>query len=198
MQRSITQADPDEPPTFTRSRSSEEHRVLSCLGVRSHLAPAPCRSRASLIAPPRHVCAESKGEAEPRIEFDIVTLTGIAKDSLSNFADANGEAKYTNVLYKDLDEEFLRWVTENTRRYIGIFAGAIDELMPESTEPFPDDDHDVLLTQRSEDKRENVDGVDPLQKMHSEPLKFEGSPKKFDFLAPVFINKTAEFRLLKI
>ncbi|KAI6680662.1 hypothetical protein NL676_034543 [Syzygium grande] len=92
----------------------------------------------------------------------------MAKDFVSNSANANGEAKYMNVLYNDLDEEFLRWVTENTRRYIGIFAGAIDELMPESTEPFPDDDHDILLTQRSEDKRENVDGVDPFQKMHSE------------------------------
>ncbi|KAJ0110502.1 hypothetical protein Patl1_00888 [Pistacia atlantica] len=58
----------------------------------------------------------------------------LAKDFLSNFADANGEAKYINILqevanrrirsvqidledlfnYKDLDEEFFRRVTENT------------------------------------------------------------------------------------
>lgn len=70
--------------------------------------------------------------------------------------------------YKDLDEEFLRRVTENTRRYIAIFAEAIDELLPEPTEPFSDDDHDILLTQRSEDRRDNADGVDPHQKMPSE------------------------------
>ncbi|GFP91871.1 DNA replication licensing factor mcm7 [Phtheirospermum japonicum] len=75
------------------------------------------------------------------------------KDFLTNFADPNGEAKYVKILqdvanrkikaiqieledlinYKDLDEEFLRRVTENTRRYIGIFADAIDELLPEPT-----------------------------------------------------------------
>ncbi|GFZ13796.1 minichromosome maintenance (MCM2/3/5) family protein [Actinidia rufa] len=49
--------------------------------------------------------------------------------------------------YKDLDEDFLRRVTENTRRYIGIFAEAIDELIPEPTDAFPDDDHDILMTQ---------------------------------------------------
>lgn len=76
------------------------------------------------------------------------------------------------VDYKDLDEAFLRRVTENTRRYIGIFGEAVDELMPESTEPFPDDDHDILLTQRSEDRRDNVDGVDPLQKMPSEIKRY--------------------------
>ncbi|KAI6694613.1 hypothetical protein NL676_022323 [Syzygium grande] len=125
-------------------------------------------------------------------DLDFKADKAIAKDFLSNFADANGEAKYTNVLqevanrkvraveieledivdYKDLDEEFLRRVTENTRRYIGIFAEAIDELMPEPTEPFPDDDHDILLTQRSEDRRDNVDGVDPLQKMPSEIKRY--------------------------
>lgn len=67
--------------------------------------------------------------------------------------------------YKDLDEEFFRRVTENTRRYIGIFAAAIDELMPEPTEAFPDDDHDILMTQRSQDGTDNNDGSDPLQKM---------------------------------
>ncbi|KAF4383565.1 hypothetical protein F8388_014065 [Cannabis sativa] len=104
-------------------------------------------------------------------------LSALAKEFLSNFADDNGEAKYMNILqevanrkvraveidledlfnYKDLDEEFLRRVTENTRRYVGIFAEAIDELMPEPTEGFPDDDHDILMTQRSDDGPDNVD-----------------------------------------
>lgn len=125
-------------------------------------------------------------------DLDFRADKAIAKDFLSNFADANGEAKYMNVLqevanrkiraveieledlvdYKDLDEAFLRRVTENTRRYIGIFGEAVDELMPEPTEPFPDDDHDILLTQRSEDRRDNVDGVDPLQKMPSEIKRY--------------------------
>ncbi|CAK7348423.1 unnamed protein product [Dovyalis caffra] len=116
----------------------------------------------------------------------------LAKDFLSNFADANGEAKYMNIIqdvanhkiravqidledlinYKDLDEEFLRRVTENTRRYVGIFADAIDEVLPEPTEAFPDDDHDILMTQRSEDATENVEGSDANQKMPSEIKRY--------------------------
>ncbi|KAF8392266.1 hypothetical protein HHK36_022608 [Tetracentron sinense] len=116
----------------------------------------------------------------------------LAKDFLTNFADANGEAKYLNVLqeianhkirsiqidledlfnYKDLDEEFLRRVTENTRRYVTIFADAIDEILPEPTEVFPDDDHDILMTQRSEEGTENADASDPHQRMPPEIKRF--------------------------
>ncbi|CAL0308498.1 unnamed protein product [Lupinus luteus] len=117
--------------------------------------------------------------------FDFNADKVLATEFLSGFADSNGEAKYMNILqdvanhrtraveidledlinYKDLDDEFLRRVTENTRRYIGIFADAIDELMPESTEHFTDDDHDILMTQRSDEGAEGADGSDPLQKM---------------------------------
>lgn len=74
--------------------------------------------------------------------------------------------------YQDLDEEFLRRVTENTRRYVGIFADAIDELMPQPTEDFMDDDHDILMTQRSDDGPDNVDGSDPHQKMPPEIKRY--------------------------
>ncbi|XP_057519852.1 DNA replication licensing factor MCM7 [Amaranthus tricolor] len=117
---------------------------------------------------------------------------GLAKDFLVNFADIHGEAKYMNILqdvanrkvraieidledlfsYKDSDDDFVRKVTENTKRYIGIFADAIDELMPEATEPFLDDDHDILMTQRSEEGTENADGSDPSQKMPPEIKRF--------------------------
>lgn len=76
------------------------------------------------------------------------------------------------VNYKDMDEEFLKRVTENTRRYIGIFADAIDDLMPEPTEAFPDDDHDILMTQRNEEGMVNMDSSDPLQKMPPEIKRF--------------------------
>ncbi|KAJ6873344.1 hypothetical protein NC651_032274 [Populus alba x Populus x berolinensis] len=122
----------------------------------------------------------------------IYDMMNLAKDFLSNFADANGESKYMNILqdvanhkfravqidledlinYKDLDEEFLRRVTENTRRYVGIFADAIDEVLPKPTEAFPDDDHDILMTQRSEDATENVEGSDANQKMPSEIKRY--------------------------
>ncbi|WVZ08488.1 hypothetical protein V8G54_021834 [Vigna mungo] len=122
----------------------------------------------------------------------IVFSPALAKDFLSNFADANGEAKYRNILqdvanhktkavqidledlinYKDLDEEFLSRVTENTRRYIGIFSNAVDELMPVSTEAFTDDDHDILMTQRTDEGGEGVDGSDPLQKMPPEIKRY--------------------------
>ncbi|KAG2697638.1 hypothetical protein I3843_07G115500 [Carya illinoinensis] len=124
--------------------------------------------------------------------LDFSTDKVLAKEFLSNFADAIGEAKYMNILqevanrkiravqidledlfnYKDLDEEFLRRITENTRRYIGIFAEAIDELMPEPTEAFTDDDHDILMTQRSDEGPENMDGSDPLQKMPPEIKRY--------------------------
>lgn len=74
--------------------------------------------------------------------------------------------------YKDLDEEFLRRITENTRRYIGIFADAIDQLMPEPTEAFTDDDHDILMIQRSDEGPENMDSSDPFQKMPPEIKRY--------------------------
>ncbi|CAI0469757.1 unnamed protein product [Linum tenue] len=70
------------------------------------------------------------------------------------------------------DEDFPKRVTENTRRYLGTFASAIDELMPEPTETFPDDDHDILMTQRSEDPTESADGSDQQQKMPPEIKRF--------------------------
>lgn len=74
--------------------------------------------------------------------------------------------------YKDLDEEFLNRVIENTRRYIGIFADAIDELMPAPTETFTDDDHDILMTQRSDEGTEGADGSDPRQRMPPEIRRY--------------------------
>ncbi|XP_077218337.1 minichromosome maintenance (MCM2/3/5) family protein [Tasmannia lanceolata] len=117
----------------------------------------------------------------------------LAKDFLSNFADDHGEPKYLNILqdvanrkirsvqielddlfnYKDLDEEFLQHVTENTRRYLSVFAEAIDELMPEPTEAFPvEDDHDILMTQRMGEGTENTESGDPLQRMPPEIKRF--------------------------
>ncbi|KAJ4968321.1 hypothetical protein NE237_015022 [Protea cynaroides] len=125
-------------------------------------------------------------------DFNFNGDKDLAKDFLTNFADAHGEPKYLNILqevanrknravqidledlfnYKDLDEEFLRRVTENTRRYLGIFADAIDELVPQPTEAFPDDDHDILMTQRTEEGTENADGSDPHQRMPPDIKRF--------------------------
>lgn len=46
--------------------------------------------------------------------------------------------------------------------------------MPEATEAFPDDDHDILMTQRMEDDTENnaADGPDPRQRMPPEIKRF--------------------------
>ncbi|KAL8055532.1 hypothetical protein ABFX02_04G062300 [Erythranthe guttata] len=121
-------------------------------------------------------------------DLDFKQDEEIARDFLENFADVNGEAKYIDILqdvanrktkaiqieledllnYKDLDEEFLRRVTENTRRYIGIFANAIDRLMPEPTEVLLDDDNDILMTQRAEESTENAGGSDPQRRMPPE------------------------------
>lgn len=53
-----------------------------------------------------------------------------------------------------------------------FFASAIDDVMPEPTEPFPDDDHDILMTQRTEDATENTDDSDPQQKMPAEIKRY--------------------------
>ena len=76
--------------------------------------------------------------------------------------------------YKDVDEEFLQRVTENTRRYIGIFAEAMDELMPEPTEAYTvDEDRDILMTQRVDEGADGgADGTDPLQRMPPEIKRF--------------------------
>ncbi|KAI3990126.1 hypothetical protein MKX01_029104 [Papaver californicum] len=124
--------------------------------------------------------------------FDLQADKDLAKDFLTNFADINGEAKYMNILqevanrkiravqikledlldYKDLDEEFFGRITENTRRYLGIFADAIDELIPEATEAFIEDDNDILMTQRAADGNENADSADPHQRMPKEIKRF--------------------------
>ncbi|KAL6505389.1 Mcm2-7 hexameric complex component [Orobanche gracilis] len=121
-------------------------------------------------------------------DLDFKQDKEIARDFLTNFADPNGQPKYMNILqdvanrkikaiqieledlinYKDLDEEFLRRITENTRRYIGIFADAIDEIMPEPTEVLLDDDHDILMTQRTEEATDSAGGSDPQKKMPPE------------------------------
>ncbi|CAI0469756.1 unnamed protein product [Linum tenue] len=124
--------------------------------------------------------------------LDLTAEKDFAKEFLREFVDANGEAKYMNILqdvanhkvravqielddvynWTGADEDFPKRVTENTRRYLGTFASAIDELMPEPTETFPDDDHDILMTQRSEDPTESADGSDQQQKMPPEIKRF--------------------------
>ncbi|KAF9604560.1 hypothetical protein IFM89_008004, partial [Coptis chinensis] len=88
--------------------------------------------------------------------------------------------------YKDLDEEFFRRVMENTRRYLGVFAEAIDTVMPEPTEAFPDDDHDILMTQRMEDDSEKADGPDPKQRMPPEIKRFYEVYIKASSKEPIF------------
>ncbi|GLU07270.1 hypothetical protein SLE2022_242340 [Rubroshorea leprosula] len=121
----------------------------------------------------------------------------LVKEFLSNFTDINGEPKYMNILqevanykiraiqidledldnYKDKDEEFFRRITENTRRYVGIFPSAVDELLPAPTEDIPDD-VPILMTQRAEDGTENADGTNPLRKMPPEiKLNFKAISK---------------------
>ncbi|KAF3784018.1 DNA replication licensing factor [Nymphaea thermarum] len=122
------------------------------------------------------------------------------KEFLSNFVDANGERKYMNILQDvanrtlrvieieldDLDtfkdsEELLQRVRTNTRRYVTIFAEAVDELLPEPTVPYPgDDDVDILMTQRLEEDTENMDNTDPFRKMPPEIKRlFEVTFKPF-------------------
>ncbi|GLT86894.1 hypothetical protein SLE2022_050040 [Rubroshorea leprosula] len=125
------------------------------------------------------------------LDFDANKV--LAKEFLSNFTDVNGEPKYMNILqevanykiraiqidledldnYKDKDEEFFRRITENTRRYIGIFASAVDELLPAPAEDIPDD-IPILMTQRADNGNgiENADVTNPLKKMPPEIKRY--------------------------
>ncbi|CAH8379097.1 unnamed protein product [Eruca vesicaria subsp. sativa] len=128
-------------------------------------------------------------------EHDFEADKALAKEFLANFTDANGGSKYLEILqevanrkvravqvdlqdlinYKGFDEfhDFMTRLTENTRRYVSIFSSAIDELLPEPTEAFPDDDHDILMTQRAEDGTDNnADVSDPRQQIPSEIKRF--------------------------
>ena len=66
-------------------------------------------------------------------------------------------------VYEHLGEEMAEKIKENTKRYIEIFAEAIDELMPEPVgDVGPPDVADVLMRQRG--SRENADaGSDEMQ-----------------------------------
>ncbi|KAL5224692.1 hypothetical protein ABZP36_011331 [Zizania latifolia] len=146
------------------------------------------------------------------IKIDLAAERALAKDFLNNFAGLRGEPKYLNILqdvanrkirsvqielddlihYKDVDEEFLQRVTENTRRYIGVFADAIDELMPESTEAYAvDEDRDILMTQRVDESADGgADGTDPLQRMPPEIRRFfEVYIKAFSKVTPLTIRQ---------
>uniref|UniRef100_A0A0D9Y0C7 DNA replication licensing factor MCM7 n=1 Tax=Leersia perrieri TaxID=77586 RepID=A0A0D9Y0C7_9ORYZ len=141
---------------------------------------------------------------------DFNAERALAKDFLNNFAGPRGEPKYLNILqdvanrkiravqielddlfhYKDSDDEFLQRVTENTKRYIGIFADAIDELMPESTEAYVvDEDRDILMTQRVDEGADGgADGTDPQQKMPPE-IRREVYIKAFSKVTPLTIRQ---------
>uniref|UniRef100_A0A0E0CHQ4 DNA replication licensing factor MCM7 n=1 Tax=Oryza meridionalis TaxID=40149 RepID=A0A0E0CHQ4_9ORYZ len=144
--------------------------------------------------------------------IDFAAERALAKDFLANFAGPRGEPKYLNILqdvsnrkiravqielddlfhYKDADDEFLQRVTENTKRYIGIFADAIDELMPESTEAYAvDEDRDILMTQRVDEGADGgADGTDPLQRMPPEIRRFfEVYIKAFSKVTPLTIRQ---------
>uniref|UniRef100_M4C9L8 DNA replication licensing factor MCM7 n=1 Tax=Brassica campestris TaxID=3711 RepID=M4C9L8_BRACM len=127
-------------------------------------------------------------------EHDFEADKALAKEFLANFTYASGGSKYLEILqevanrktraiqvdlqdlinYKGFDEfhEFMTRLTENTRRYVSIFSSAIDELLPEPTEAFPDDDHDILMTQRADDGTDNADVSDPRQQIPSEIKRF--------------------------
>ncbi len=74
---------------------------------------------------------------------------------------------------KDADEAFVGRIRTNTRRYVGLFADAIDELLPEPNIPLArDEDFDVFLSQRTEENLEQADVVDPLHKLPPEIKRF--------------------------
>ncbi|XP_078168439.1 minichromosome maintenance (MCM2/3/5) family protein isoform X2 [Carex rostrata] len=127
-------------------------------------------------------------------KLDFAADKDRAKDFLTNFADDDGEPKYLNLLqdvanrkiravqielddlcsYKGMEEGFWERVIGNTKRYVGVFAEAVDELMPEPTEAVAaDEDRDILMTQRVDETSDSADpNADPRQKMPFEIKRF--------------------------
>ncbi|KAF3336273.1 DNA replication licensing factor MCM7 [Carex littledalei] len=127
-------------------------------------------------------------------KLDFAADKDRAKDFLTNFTDDDGEPKYLNLLqdvanrkiravqielddlcsYKGLEEGFWERVIGNTKRYVGVFAEVVDELMPEPTEAVAaDEDRDILMTQRVDETSDSADpNADPRQKMPSEIKRF--------------------------
>ncbi|KAG6497080.1 DNA replication licensing factor MCM7-like [Zingiber officinale] len=130
--------------------------------------------------------------ASKSIDYDAEKA--LAKDFLRNYSDSLGDPKYLDILQdaanrkmraiyidlediytfcKDSDEDFWNRVKHNTRRYINLFAEAIDEIMPQPTEVFSvDEDCDVLMTQRVDEGADSQDNLDPLKKMPAEIKRF--------------------------
>ncbi|KAJ7542087.1 hypothetical protein O6H91_10G089200 [Diphasiastrum complanatum] len=117
----------------------------------------------------------------------------LCKDFLKNFAAVDGSKKYMDMLqqvsnrklrsvdielddlinHKESDEAFVGRVRHNSRRYLGLFAEAIDDLLPEPTDILAnDDDYEILMRQRMEETVENADTVDAFQKMPPEIKRF--------------------------
>ena len=74
---------------------------------------------------------------------------------------------------KDADLSFVERIRTNARRYVGLFADAIDDLLPEPNIPLArDEDFDVFLSQRTEEVPDQIDVVDPLQKLPAEIKRY--------------------------
>lgn len=73
----------------------------------------------------------------------------------------------------DADLGFVERVRTNAKRYVGLFADAIDDLLPEPNIPLArDDDFDVFLSQRTEVAPEQMDMLDPLHKLPAEIKRY--------------------------
>ncbi|KAL2643531.1 hypothetical protein R1flu_011118 [Riccia fluitans] len=112
------------------------------------------------------------------------------RDFLKSYVDDHGEFKYMNMLQqvanrklryvdieiddlrgsKDVDISFVESVENNTRRYLGLFAEAIDELLPNPTVPLPrDDDFEIFLRQRMEETEDRTENSgDPQHRLPPE------------------------------
>jgi DNA replication licensing factor MCM7 len=74
---------------------------------------------------------------------------------------------------KDADFSFVERVRTNAKRYVGLFADAIDDLLPEPNIPLArDEDFDVFLSQRTEEVPDQMDVVDSQHKLPAEIKRY--------------------------
>lgn len=80
-----------------------------------------------------------------------------------------GDIKYS----KDADLSFVERIRTNAKRYVGLFADAIDDLLPEPNIPLArDEDFDVFLSQRTEEVPDQMDVVDSQHKLPAEIKRY--------------------------
>lgn len=140
----------------------------------------PRRSSCSIDRSTMPVVADFKADCDKCKDFlrNFVGDDGLPKYKNAMQQVANGKQRYLDIDLDDLEQYGaeksadampVESVISNTKRYIALFAEAIDELLPMPTVPLPRDDDGVeLLQQRTQDLHDGLEDGDPRNRLPPE------------------------------